>query len=57
MAKKRRRGVGVPDRFSDSGRYSHLDMGFYQRTMSARDFGFFSRFVGAEKLGLTAEHL
>lgn len=40
-----------------AGRYDHLDLDKYRRTMSPRDFNFFVNFVGAEALGFREEDL
>jgi hypothetical protein len=36
----------------NAGRYDHLDLARYRRTMTPDDFKFFTNFVGADRLGL-----
>lgn len=42
---------------ASTGRYDHLDLERYRRTMLPRDFDFFVNFVGADQLGLRDEDL
>jgi molybdopterin converting factor small subunit len=42
---------------ASAGRYDHLDLDKYRRTMSPPDFNFFVNFVGADALGFRDEDL
>ena len=37
------------------GRYAHLDLESYRKSMSPRDYNFFINFIGADALGLTQD--
>lgn len=41
----------------NAGRYDHLDLERYRRTMTPDDFKFFTNFVGADRLGFTEDDL
>ena len=45
--------VAVPQQIvgSSAGRYDHLDLEEYRRTMAPQDFKFFVNFIGADMLG------
>ena len=40
-----------------AGRYDHLDLDRYRRTMTPEDFSFFTGFVGADRFGVTEDDL